>query len=218
MALLALALTLAAFEIARRYVPVIPPVVTSAAVLAFALPALRISAGDYAAGTWILVALLGPAVVALAVPFHRRRAALEANVLPTLAGIVAGAVAGIVAAVWVGHALGLSDLLVRSLAPRAATAPIAAAVATALGGNAHLAVAATLAGGILGALLAPLALRLASDPHAAGLALGLSAHGFGTARATELDETAGASAATAMALNALATSLLAPLLVPLLLR
>jgi putative effector of murein hydrolase len=218
MALLALALTLGVYEIARRYIPAVPPVVTSAAVLALLVPALHISAGEYAAGTWILVALLGPAVVALALPFHRRRAAIGANALATLAGVVAGAVTGIVVAVVAGHALGLSDLLVRSLAPRAATAPIAAAVATSLGGNAHLAVAATLAGGILGALLAPLALRLASDPQAAGLGLGLSAHGFGTARAAELDETAGASAATAMALNALATSVLAPLLVPLLLR
>jgi putative effector of murein hydrolase len=218
MALFALALTLVSYELARRYVRGLPPVLTSAAVLIVVLPLLHVTHADYATGTWVLVALLSPAVVALALPFHRRRAALAASALPTVAGVVAGAAAGIAVAVLAGHALGLSDLLVRAVAPRAATTPIAVAIAGTLGANAHLTAAAALVGGVLCALLAPLALRLARDPHAAGLGLGLAAHGFGTARAAQLDETAGASAATAMALNGLATALLAPLLVPLLLR
>jgi putative effector of murein hydrolase len=199
-------------------VPIVPPAVTAAAVLVGLLPLLHVSPQEYAAGTAILIFLLGPAVVALALPLHRRRAAIRKALVPTVAGVVAGAVAGIATAVLAGRALGLSDELVRSLAPRAATTPIAASVATALGANASLAVAAALAGGILGAALAPLALRIARDPFAAGLGLGVAAHGFGTARATQLDDTAGASAATAMALNAFATATIAPLLVPLLLR
>lgn len=218
MALLAFALTLVTYALAQRYVKAFPPVLTSSAVLLLLLPILHVSHADYATGTWVLVALLSPAVVALALPFHRRRAALAAGALPTLAGVIAGAAAGIVVAVLVGHALGLSDVLVRSVAPRAATTPIAVAIAATLGANAHLTASAALVGGVLCALLAPLALRVARDPHAAGLGLGLAAHGFGTARAAQLDDTAGASAATAMALNGLATALLAPLLVPLLLR
>jgi putative effector of murein hydrolase len=218
MALLAFALTVVSYALAQRYARGFPPVLASAGVLLVALPLLHVSHADYTTGTWVLVALLSPAVVALALPFHRRRAALAANALPTVAGVIAGAAAGIAAAIFVGHALGLSDVLVRSVVPRAATTPIAVAIATTLGANVHLTAAAALVGGVLCALLGPLALRLARDPHAGGLGLGLAAHGFGTARAAQLDDTAGASAATAMALNGLATALLAPLLVPLLLR
>jgi len=95
---------------------------------------------------------------------------------------------------------------------------LAAEIASRLGGDPHLAAAAAVIGGVLGAWLAPLAFRLARDPSAAGLGLGVSSHGIGTARAAAWDPAAGAAAAAAMAINALATALLAPLIVPLLVR
>ncbi len=65
----------------------------------------------------------------------------------------------------------------------------------------------------------PAALRRlrVTDPAATGFALGVAAHGLGTARAFELDETAGAFSGLGMGLNALATSLLVPVLMRLLL-
>jgi putative effector of murein hydrolase len=48
--------------------------------------------------------------------------------------------------------------------------------------------------GVLGAVVGPSLLRRVrvTDPAATGFALGVAAHGLGTARAFELDETAGA--------------------------
>jgi putative effector of murein hydrolase len=54
------------------------------------------------------------------------------------------------------------------------------------------------------------------DASAQGFALGLASHGIGTARALQVNETAGAFSALAMGLNGLATSLLAPLIMHLL--
>lgn len=217
--MLALTLTLAVWLIALRFrTPGVPPLLTAAAALAILVPALRIHAAEYARGTAILVALLGPAVVALAVPLYLDRAVVVRRLVPTLTGILAGATAGVVTAVLVGRAMHLPDLLIRALAPRAATAPVAASVASSLGGDPHLAAAAAVLGGALGAILAPLVVRFANDPRDGGLALGVAAHGIGTARAAELDTTAGASAATAMALNAVATAIVAPIVVFLLLR
>jgi putative effector of murein hydrolase len=48
--------------------------------------------------------------------------------------------------------------------------------------------------------------------------MGLASHGIATARAFQESETAGTFSGLAMALNAVATSILAPLLVRLLLR
>ena len=47
---------------------------------------------------------------------------------------------------------------------------------------------------------------------ARGLAIGTASHGIGTARALQVNETAGALAGLAMGLNALATAILLPLI------
>ncbi|HTJ26278.1 MAG TPA: LrgB family protein [Candidatus Limnocylindria bacterium] len=216
MALLALALTLGVWFLALR-VPRIPPIVTTAVVLAVLVPALHLQRA-YGTGTEPLVLLLAPAVVALALPLYRERLTLLRSLAPSLVGIVAGSAAALVAAAFVGRAFGLSDTVIRALAPRTATSPVAASIASTLGADPHLAAAAAVAGGVLGALLAPLALRLAGDPRHTGLGLGVAANGVGTARAAALHPQAGASAAAAMALNALITALLAPLLLPLVLH
>jgi len=46
-----------------------------------------------------------------------------------------------------------------------------------------------------------------------GFSVGLAAHGIGTARAIQVNETAGAFSALALGLNGIATALLVPLLV-----
>jgi putative effector of murein hydrolase len=67
--------------------------------------------------------------------------------------------------------------------------------------------------GITGAMLGPHVLNLigVKDWAALGLAIGTASHGIGTARAMQVNETAGAFAGLAMGLNALATALLLPL-------
>jgi putative effector of murein hydrolase len=50
------------------------------------------------------------------------------------------------------------------------------------------------------------------DYRARGFAVGVSAHGIGTARAFQVDSTAGAFAGLGMALNAVATAALLSLL------
>ncbi|KNX40194.1 Holin-like protein CidB [Roseovarius tolerans] len=51
------------------------------------------------------------------------------------------------------------------------------------------------------------------DWRARGFSVGLASHGIGTARAFQVNPTAGAYAGIAMALNALLTSLIVPVLV-----
>jgi len=54
------------------------------------------------------------------------------------------------------------------------------------------------------------------EPAVRGFAVGMAAHGIGTARAIQVNETAGAFSALAMGLNGIATALLVPLLIKLL--
>ncbi|MFY7778524.1 MAG: LrgB family protein, partial [Elstera sp.] len=69
--------------------------------------------------------------------------------------------------------------------------------------------------GITGAVLATYllnALRI-KDWRARGFAIGVAAHGIGTARALQVNEVAGAFSGLAMGINALASAVLLPLLV-----
>jgi putative effector of murein hydrolase len=84
-----------------------------------------------------------------------------------------------------------------------------------LGGLPSLTAVLVVSTGILGAVMAKYvldALRI-RDHSVRGFAVGLAAHGIGTARAFQVSEEAGAFAGLAMGLNGLATSVLFPLLV-----
>jgi len=77
-----------------------------------------------------------------------------------------------------------------------------------------------MAAGIMAAIIVtPLMNRAGiTDFRARGFAVGIAAHGIGTARAFQVDAMAGVFAGIAMSLNALVTSLLVPLAVTLLVR
>ena len=67
--------------------------------------------------------------------------------------------------------------------------------------------------GITGAVGAPWVLDRIGirEPAVRGFAMGLVSHGIGTARAFQVNETAGAFAGIGMGLNAVLTSIIAPL-------
>ena len=101
-----------------------------------------------------------------------------------------------------------------SLAPKSVTTPIAMGVAERIGGIASLTAVLVIVTGIVGAVLAPTLFRLlrVQEDAIQGFALGVAAHGIGTARAFQISEQAGAFAALAMGLNGAITALLLPAL------
>jgi putative effector of murein hydrolase len=139
---------------------------------------------------------------------HIRRAAL-----PLVAALLAGSVTAVVSALAIAQALGVETVVLASLAPKSATAPVAIGVAEAMGGSPTLAAVLVILTGITGAILAtPLFEALGfRDMRARGFALGVAAHGIGTARAFQVHPVAGAWAGLGMGLNAVLTAVLAPL-------
>ena len=162
--------------------------------------------------------LLGPATVALAVPLWRNRAVVMRRILPMAGALVVGSGVAIVSAVAMARLFGASRDVVVSLAPKSATAPVAMAISDGLGGLPALTAALVVSTGIVGAVMVtPLMNALGiRDWTARGFAVGLASHGIGTARAFGVNPLAGLFAGIAMALNAVATAILVPLLLPLL--
>ncbi len=195
--------------------PLVHPVVTSVAVLASVLWLGGTPYPLFFEGAQFVHFLLGPAIVALAVPLHRELHREQALALPLSVALLAGSVTAVVTAVVTGRLAGASRETLLSLAPKSATAPVAMGITERLGGLPSLTASLVVLTGVLGAVIGPALLRRlrVTDPAATGFALGVASHGLGTARAFELGETAGAFSGLGMGLNALATSLLVPALI-----
>ena len=221
---LALAGTVAAYVLAVALADrlgrpaLLNPVLVAIALVAAVLALTGTEYDDYFTAAQPLHVLLGPATVALAVPLHRQRARVRAALLPLAAALTAGVVSSVGAALLVPRLLGAPDVLVLSLGPKSATTPVAIGLAEQVGGLPSLAAALAILTGIGGAVLGPRLLDLCRvrDPAARGFALGVAAHGIGTARALQEGDRQGAFGGLGLGLGALATVVALPLLVLLL--
>lgn len=211
-----LAVTLLVFEGADRLSrrsgrhPLCHPVLLATPVIIVVLLLTHTPYATYASATSVLAFLLGPAVVGLAVPIWGRAKLIRQLALPITLALSAGAVTAIVSAVGILSLFGAPHDILASIAPRATTTPVAMQMASELGGVPALAAIIVLFAGVVGAMTAtPIFNRLGiRDYRARGLAIGVTAHGFGAARAFQVDPTAGAFASLGMALNAIITCII----------
>jgi predicted murein hydrolase (TIGR00659 family) len=175
--------------------------------------------GSYFAGAQFVHFLLGPATVALAIPLYSQWHRLRGSLIAVLAAILGGAATASASAVAIAWVFGAGERTLLSLAPKSVTTPVAMGIAEQIGGLPSLAAVLVILTGMIGAIVGTSTLNLLGikDWRARGLAVGVAAHGMGTARALQVNEVAGAFAGLAMGLNGLATALLVPLLVRLVL-
>ncbi len=193
------------------------PVLWSVVVLGTALMATRVSYPTYFAGAQFIHFLLGPAVVALGFPLWERRAELQRSWGRFLLVALAGGATAAIVAVAAGWAVGLTPDVLRSLAPKSVTAPVAMGIADKIGGVPALAAVFAVLTGLVGALSARALFKLLGvgtsdlDWVARGFALGTASHGIGAARALQVNADAGAYAGLALSLQVLLAALLMPL-------
>ncbi|WP_263146681.1 LrgB family protein [Pseudomonas sp. RIT-PI-AD] len=206
-------LALAAYEKTRWMF--LQPVLVSMLLVIGVLLACGIHYDEYRQSTTLLSLFLGPATVALAVPLYLNLKRIRQLFWPVLLTLVFGGLMATLSVVALGWLFGAERMMLMTLLPKSVTSPIAMLVAEQIGGVAPLAAVFVLITGVLGAILGPECLRRAgvTHPAAQGLALGLSAHAVGTARALQENEECGAFAALAMSLMGVATAVLLPLAV-----
>lgn len=198
--------------------PLAHPLVTATVPLVAVLMALQVPAAQWRASTQLLYWLLGPTIVAIAVPVYRQRRTVLHALKPVLVAVLAGGVLSPLLAILVVLPFSPTRELLLSLAPKSVTSAIAYPVAQITGGNPELAVGIVIVTGIVGGIVAPWifrALRI-DDARVQGLVLGVVAHAVGTARAIEMGQRPGAFAGVGLALTGLLTALLLPLVVALL--
>lgn len=191
------------------------PVLIAIALICIVLWLSGMPYAEYFAGVQMIHFLLGPSTVALAVPLFTKWKNLKRMALPLTVGLFVGCIAAAFSAMAIARWLGASTETVRSLAPKSATTPIAMGVAEKIGGLSSLTAIFVILTGITGAVCFPALFRLFKfRNHAAqGFAVGLAAHGLGTAHAFMVSEKMGAFAALGMGMNGMLTALLLPLLI-----
>ena len=220
--LFAFGLTLGSYQLAMaayertRWV-FLQPVLVSMALVIGSLWLLDIGFEEYRRHSELLTLFLGPATVALAVPLFMNLKRIRLLFWPVLITLVLAGVVATVLGVGLGWLFGVDQQMLMTLAPKSVTSPIAMLVAAEIGGVAALAAVFVLLTGVLGAMFGPELLRLVGvrHPAAQGMALGLAAHAVGTARALQEGEECGAFAALSMSLMGVATAVLLPLVVAL---
>jgi predicted murein hydrolase (TIGR00659 family) len=190
------------------------PVLLSVLAIGAVLLLTRTPYPTYFAGAQFVHVMLGPAVVSLAWPLWTRRAELRRRGVALVAAAIVGGLAAAGSAVLIGWALGLPEDVLRSLAPKSVTAPVAMGIADRIGGIPALSAVFAVITGIVGALSGKYLFDALGIRAMAvrGFALGTAAHGIGAARALQVDAQAGAYAGVALGLQVLIASALLPLL------
>jgi putative effector of murein hydrolase len=204
--------------------PLLHPILWATLVVVGLLALAGHPAAAYREESAPLVWLLGPAVVAMAVPIWQRKELIVSNWKALLLVVALGITFSTCSVLLLGPFLGWRAA--ESLVPKSVTAPVALGIIkeVSLGrtpqdqlGETVLAVGIMISA-LSGAVIGPVVLRLTGvrDRRAVGLALGCGSHGVGTARAYEIDSTAGAFASVGMSLTAICAGFVLPWLLRLL--
>ena len=191
------------------------PLIPTSLVLGLALWALHVPYLQYSRATHWLALLLGPATVAFAVPIYQHRALIRRQWRVLLVAMLAGSATAVASGWLLASALGLDDSLRLSLLPRSISTPFAMSVSDDIGGIPELTALFVVLTGVLGGLVGDLMLAWLPlhSALARGAALGMAAHGAGTAKAYEVGPQEGSIAGLTMVLVGLLNVLIAPALV-----
>jgi predicted murein hydrolase (TIGR00659 family) len=187
------------------------PLLFTCGVLIGLLLLAHIPYSEYRHGGDIVSFFLGPATIALGVPFYKNARHIGRHLSATLGSVTTGAASGILSAFVFVKFTGGSDAVLRSMLPKSVTTPISIEISRQLGGSPSLTAVFTVLAGLLGSVVGPWILRRCGirGDIAIGLAMGTSSHGIGTARVVQESELQGGASGLAMALAGVFTSILA---------
>ena len=186
------------------------PMVVSIAVLILFLKLAGISYDTYHDGAHIIEFWLKPAIVALGYPLYNELKHIKRQFAVIFITEFVGCAIGIISVVLIAKWLGASPEVIRSLAPKSVSTPIAIEISREIGGIPALTSAIVVVVGLIGAMLG---LKMMDWCHVTGpisksLSVGTAAHVLGTNRIGELGERYGAYATLGLIINGILTAFL----------
>ena len=195
----------------RTRLTLLNPLLITIGVLIALLKLTGISFDEYYQGGRMIEFWLKPAIVALALPLFNELRHIRNQFVTLFITELAGCAVGILSVVAIASALGASPEVVRSLAPKSVSTPIAIEITRQLGGIPALTSAIVVIVGMLGAIggLKTMEYGRVKSPVSKSLSMGTAAHVIGTNRISQYSERYGAYATLGLIINGILTAFLA---------
>ncbi|PGZ97941.1 hypothetical protein COE51_12560 [Bacillus pseudomycoides] len=194
--------------------PFTVPMLVATALMILLLVVLDIPYQQYmeSGGGWISQ-LLGPAVIAFAIPLYKQRSVLKKYVVPIAGGVLVGTIVAIASDMIIATVMGTDKSLILSSIPKSVTMPVAMSVSQEVGGVPSLTAAFVVIAGVTGTITGPLLLKWSrvTNSIGKGIGFGCAAHIMGVMRAMKNNEHEGVIGSVTMTLTAILTCVLGPL-------
>ena len=209
--------TIATYVAARRLflktrVQFLHPVLVTTLLVMLAVELTGRDYAGFAEGTGWLGWILGPGVVAMAVPVYKLRALIWQRAGVLVVVVISTLLFSLFSTGIILWLAGAEKELIQSLSLKNVTSAVAMAIAREVHALPALAGVGAMFAAVLGAAIGPWVLQRArvTDPRAVGLAMGCGSHAVGTARAFELGEEQGTFASVGLSLNTLVAAAICP--------
>lgn len=183
------------------------PLLIAIIIVIIILKSFNIPLENFNIGGNIISIFLAPATASLAINIYSQYNLLKKNILPVIVGTAVGSITSMTSVLILCRIFKLDEKLTNSLIPKSVTTPIAMEISSQNGGIIPVTVAAVVITGILGAVIAPLLIKVfkLKNPIAIGVAIGTSSHAVGTTKAVEIGEIEGAMSGIAIGAAGLIT-------------
>lgn len=195
--------------------PFLLPILTVTVIIGVLLVLFDISYETYMVGGEWLQKILGPAVVALAVPLYKQRKLINKYKLTIVISVVCAMMIGLFSVFIFLLLFKASDAFILTAFPKSLTTPVAMEVSQTIGGIPPLTAVMVMVAGFTGAILGPYLFQLFKIESAIsrGLAMGSASHGVGTSKLAEYGEETLSVGSLAMSLSAVVGAFICPLFV-----
>jgi len=195
----------------RSGVALLNPMILTIGSLILFLRLTGISYEEYSQGGWMIEFWLKPAIVALALPLYYELRHIKSQFMSLFLTELAGCAVGVISVVLIASWLGASPEVIRSLAPKSVSTPIAIEITRQLGGIPALTSAIVVLVGMIGAMAGVKTMEWGriKSPVSKSLSMGTAAHVMGTNRMSEYGDRYGAYATLGLILNGILTAFLA---------
>jgi predicted murein hydrolase (TIGR00659 family) len=212
-------LTLIVYYAAKQIYKKLPtlitmPLLSATALMIILLLCLHVPYETYMqeGGVWI-TKLLGPGVVAFAIPLYKQRTILRKYVVPIGGGVLVGTMVAITSDIIIAFMFGTDKSMILTTLPKSVTMPVAMSVSQQIGGVPSLTAAFVVIAGVTGTMIGPMILKWSRVHNfiGKGIGFGCASHIMGVSRAMKNDEREGVVGSVTMTLTAVLTCLLGPL-------
>jgi putative effector of murein hydrolase len=219
--LFGISLTLVAYQASQvlfqksNQFPLLNPVLIAVTLIITTLKLGHISFDQYWQGAQIFSFFNGIVVVALAIPLYRYAKEIKQCYLEILIAVFFAALIASFTGIILAKVLNLDDIILRSVAARSVTTPLAILITEVVHGNSALITLFAILNGICSSIICfPLLKKLSIENEAViGLTAGIAASAIGTAISFSKSYRMGSYAALGMILNGIFSAMTIPVLI-----